>query len=93
MAWLRCCTLKSETYVGIRLTFNIIYLFMIAAVVNIWVRCGSAPATGPSYFPTAHPMPGKHLSCILQGCGSGFDQKKPDPGLCTSNEERFLRFY
>ena len=89
MAWLRCCTLKSETYVGIRLTFNIIYLFMIAAVVNIWVRCGSAPATGPSYFPTAHPMPGKHLLCILQGCGSGFDQKNRIQGSVPQTKRDF----
>ena len=31
---------------------------------------------------------------IMQGRGSGFGfKKKPDPGLCTSNEGRFLKFY
>ena len=30
--------------------------------------------------------------CFKQGRGSGFGQK-PDPGLCTSNEERFLKVY
>ena len=36
----------------------IINSFIIHTVVNIWVRCGSALATAPSSFPTAHPMPG-----------------------------------
>ena len=34
-----------------------------------------------------------HITGSLQGCGSGFGQKKPDPGLCISNKDRFLKFH
>ena len=30
---------------------------------------------------------------IFQGLGSGFGQKKQNPGLCVSNEGRFLKVY
>ena len=35
---------------------------------------------------------GFFFTVLVQWRGFGFDQK-PDPGLCTSKEARFLKFY
>ena len=35
----------------------------------------------------------KWLERLGRGLEPGFGKKKPDPGLCTSNEGRCLKFY